>query len=100
MGREEGPPGAAPGAGDGGIAILYPLPRDRFILGRGDSRQLVRFEAVPDAPVAYVDWYVDGSHYARSGPPYSAWWTPSRGRHAITAATPGNSATQVDVTVE
>ncbi len=89
-----------PAGGSGGIAILYPLPRDRFLHSTALDSQEVRLEALPSDPVPFVDWYVDGKHLTRVGPPYAAYWKPDRGKHRIVAATPGDRADVVEVRVE
>ncbi|MGE5662774.1 MAG: penicillin-binding protein 1C [Deltaproteobacteria bacterium] len=82
------------------ISILYPLPRDRFLKNASNAFDEIRLDAVPSDPVPYVDWFVDGRHLARVGPPYSAAWKPERGKHRITAATSGNVAERVEIEVE
>ncbi len=89
-----------PAGAAGGISILYPLPRDRFLHSTSLDSQEVRLEALPTDPVPFVDWYVDGKHVARVGPPYAAYWKPDRGKHRIVAATPGDRADIVEVRVE
>ncbi|MFA6148626.1 MAG: penicillin-binding protein 1C [bacterium] len=84
----------------GEIRILYPLPRDRFLFPRAEDPGEIPFEALPSEPVPYVDWYVDGKHLARAGPPYDARWKPERGKHRILAATPGRQGADVTITVE
>jgi penicillin-binding protein 1C len=82
------------------IRIIHPLQNDRFVEDRRDTLQLIRFETELDDTEEYVDWFVDGRHYARSGPPYNVYWPPERGRHRITAATRGRVADHVVITVE
>jgi penicillin-binding protein 1C len=84
----------------GEIRILYPLAKDRFLFPRSEDPAEIPFEALPSEPVPYVDWYVDGKHLVRTGPPYVAKWKPERGRHRILAATPGRQGADVTITVE
>ncbi|HWS15873.1 MAG TPA: hypothetical protein VN450_06750, partial [Candidatus Methylomirabilis sp.] len=84
----------------GEIRILYPLAKDRFLFPRSEDPGEIPFEAVPSEPVPYVDWYVDGKHLVRAGPPYAAKWKPERGKHRILAATPGRQGADVTITVE
>ncbi len=84
----------------GEIRILYPLARDRFLFPRSEDSAEIPFEALPSEPVPYVDWYVDGRHLVRAGPPYAARWKPERGKHRILAATPGRRGADVTITVE
>jgi membrane carboxypeptidase/penicillin-binding protein PbpC len=84
----------------GEIRILYPLAKDRFLFPRSEDPAEIPFEAIPSEPVPYVDWYVDGMHLIRAGPPYAAKWIPERGKHRILAATPGRQGAAVTITVE
>jgi len=84
----------------GEIRILYPLPKDRFLFLRSEDPGEIPFGALPSEPVPYVDWYVDGKHLVRAGPPYAAKWKPERGKHRILAATPGRQGADVTITVE
>lgn len=84
----------------GEIRILYPLARDRFLFPRSEDSAEIPFEALPSEPVPYVDWFVDGKHLVRAGPPYAAKWKPERGKHRILAATPGRRGADVTITVE
>ncbi|MBF8259014.1 MAG: membrane carboxypeptidase/penicillin-binding protein PbpC [Actinobacteria bacterium] len=96
------PDGSAdlPTEAKGEIRILYPLAKDRFLFPRSEDPAEIPFEAVPSEPVLYVDWYVDGKHLVRAGPPYAAKWKPERGKHRILAATPGQRGADVTITVE
>lgn len=84
----------------GEIRILYPLPKDRFLFPRSEDPGEIPFEALPSEPVPFVDWFVDGKHLLRAGPPYAAKWKPERGNHRILAATPGRQGAAVTITVE
>lgn len=84
----------------GEIRILYPLAKDRFLFPRSEDSAEIPLEAVPSEPVPYVDWYVDGKHLVRAGPPYAAKWKPERGKHRILVATPGRQGADVTINVE
>lgn len=83
----------------GDVRIIYPLSGDRFLLDE-DNPQPIRLESVVSAPLSYVDWFIDGRHVRRSGPPYRCYWTPVRGSHTIIAAGPDNSGYSINIIVE
>ncbi|MBI5745424.1 MAG: penicillin-binding protein 1C [Nitrospirae bacterium] len=85
---------------DNAIRIRYPLPDDRFILEKGNPDQLIKLEAVSDKPVRYVDWFIDGKPYKRTGAPYHVYWKPERGRHRITVSTPEDIGDSIQIKVE
>jgi len=85
---------------DGTLSISYPLSKDRFVLGRGDASQLIRFEAISHKPLEYVDWFVDGTHYVRARPPYHAYWNLEKGKHNISAVAPDKRGDSIDIVVE
>ncbi|MDH4163649.1 MAG: transglycosylase domain-containing protein [Nitrospirota bacterium] len=89
---------AVPGEGD--IRILYPLDRDRFVVTRPDRGRTIKLQAAVNEPVPYVEWFVNGRFYKRTGPPYQALWSLEQGRYRITAVTPRNIGDTVQVTVE
>jgi penicillin-binding protein 1C len=94
MNEEEGP------SVDGSVSILYPLPYDRFVIEKSRRGQIIRLEAVSTKPMAYVDWFIDGLHYTRVGPPYHTYWNLEGGRHDITAVTPFKKGDSVQIMVE
>jgi hypothetical protein len=85
---------------DGPVSIVYPLPYDRFVMEKNKRVQIIRLEAVSAKPMAYVDWFIDGLHYARVSPPYHTYWNLERGRHDITAVTPYKKGDSVQIIVE
>jgi penicillin-binding protein 1C len=87
-------------SGDGEIKIIYPLDHDRFVMDRSDQGQMIKLQAVVAQPVQYVEWFVNGDLYKRTGPPYQAVWKLEEGRFRITAVTPENAGDSVQVTVE
>jgi penicillin-binding protein 1C len=87
-------------ANESALRIIYPLPGDHFILERNGTEQAIKFEAEADMPMRYVDWFVDGTLYRRTGPPYYVYWRPEKGRHVITAVTPENTGDSVSITVD
>ncbi len=90
-----------PAAEGGSLRILYPLAADRFILDNsGIGQQAIRLEAEVDAPLPYIDWFIDGQPYRRAPPPYATLWQPTRGRHRISAATPQEMGDAVEIFVE
>lgn len=84
---------------DAWINITYPLPFDRFVLLNNDN-QAIRLESVSTKPVKYVDWFINSRHYARTGPPYHAYWRLEKGRHIITAVLPNKKGDSVEIMVE
>lgn len=86
-------------SGSDSVRIIYPLPDDRFLMD-DDGRQSIRLESVSSASLGYVDWFIDGKHYSRTGPPYNIWWDLERGRHNITAVGPNNTGDSIRITVE
>lgn len=85
---------------NGNLSIIYPLPNDRFILDRNKDSQVIRLETVSDRPVKYVEWFIDGTHYATSGPPYHAYWKLEKGRHSLAAVAPDNRGDYIEIIVE
>jgi penicillin-binding protein 1C len=87
-------------ADDREVRILYPLDRDRFVLDRSERTQAIKLQASVTRPVAYVEWFVNGRLYQRTGPPYQTYWPLERGKFSLTAVTPENVGDSVQVTVE
>jgi penicillin-binding protein 1C len=87
-------------SGDTAITIVYPLDRDRFVLNGSEKSQQIKLQAVVADPVAYVDWFVNGKLFKRTGPPYQAYWPLEQGRFRITAVTPSNLGDSVAVEIE
>ncbi|OGW26625.1 MAG: penicillin-binding protein 1C [Nitrospirae bacterium GWC2_42_7] len=82
------------------ISIIYPLPGDRFVKDRRSDMQAIQLESLSLKPVDYVDWYIDGKHYARTGPPYNTFWKLKKGAHNIAAVLPDKTGDSVDIIVE
>ncbi len=82
------------------VKIIYPLDHDSFVVNQYENNQMIKLQAIVGRPVAYVDWYMNGSLYKRTGPPYQAYWPLEKGRYRITAVTPSNRGDSVGVTVE
>lgn len=87
-------------SGDQEIRILYPLDRDRFVLDHSEKVQAIKLQAAVTRPAAYVEWFVNGRSFRRTGPPYQAFWPLERGTFRLTAVTPENVGDSVQVTVE
>jgi hypothetical protein len=81
------------------VSIIYPLPGDHFLMIE-DGHQVIRLESISSLAINYVDWFIDGRHFARTGPPYNTWWGLERGRHTITAVGPNKTGDSVEITVE
>ncbi len=86
--------------GDREIRILYPLDKDRYVLDRSERVQAIKLQAAVTRPVAYVEWFVNGRAFRKTGPPYQAFWPLERGTFRLTAVTPENVGDSVQVTVE
>ena len=96
------PPSFSPGSGMV-VRITYPFSNDRFILNKspqGPHPDVIRLQARTSRPAPYVDWYVDGHHLERVAPPYGTAWPLARGRHLITAFSPGFPGDCVEIFVE
>jgi membrane carboxypeptidase/penicillin-binding protein PbpC len=91
---------SSPSLGDREVRILYPLDRDRFVLDRSGRTQTIKLQALVTRAVPYVEWFVNGRLYQRTGPPYQVYWPLERGRFRLTAVTPENRGDSVQVTVE
>lgn len=85
---------------DNRLSITYPLPKDRFIIDKNKTAQVIRLETVSYRPIKYLDWFIDGKHYARTGPPYYAYWKLEKGRHSITAVAPDRKGDSIEIIVE
>jgi penicillin-binding protein 1C len=96
----ERPPASSLAPGDREIRILYPLDKDRFVLDRSERVQAIKLQAAVTRPAAYVEWFVNGRLYQRTGPPYQTFWPLERGTFRLTAVTPENVGDAVQVTVE
>lgn len=86
--------------GDQEIRILYPLDRDRFVLDHSERVQTIKLQAAVTRPVAYVEWFVNGRSFRRTGPPYQTFWPLEHGTFRLTAVTSENVGDSVQVTVE
>jgi penicillin-binding protein 1C len=82
------------------ISITYPLPNDRFIIDKTKDAQIIRLETVSYMPVKYIDWFIDGRHYARTVPPYYVYWSLEKGKHSITAVAPNKIGDSIEIKVE
>jgi penicillin-binding protein 1C len=87
-------------SGDQEIRILYPLDKDRFVLDHSERVQAIKLQASVTHPVAYVEWFVNGRSFRRTGPPYQTFWPLERGKFRLTAVTSENAGDAVQVTVE
>ena len=85
--------------GWGRLSIVAPHDGDRFVMSPGEEN-LVRLRAVPEQPLPWISWLVDGVEIGRAGPPYETFWPLRPGNHVITALTPGEEAAQITVAVE
>ncbi|HWR72546.1 MAG TPA: penicillin-binding transpeptidase domain-containing protein, partial [Nitrospirota bacterium] len=85
---------------DSEIKIVYPFDHDNFVVNRSDRGQMIKLQAIVARPLKYVEWFVNGNLYKRTGPPYQAYWPLVEGRYRITAVTPENIGDSVQVTVE
>ncbi len=91
------------GSADGeasGIRIVYPLDNDRFVAALFSGPSLITLQASVSRPVPYVDWYINGVAYKRTGPPYQAAWRLEKGKYVILAVDPSNRGDRVQVSVE
>ncbi len=96
---EEGYQQAVAETGKSLVRITYPLPDDHFILNEA-AGSTITFQSVVTTPVAFVDWFVNGMHQGRTGPPYQLSWELERGRHRIIAVTPDRRGDSIEITVE
>ena len=87
-------------SGDQEIRILYPLDKDRFVLDHSGRVQTIKLQAAVMRPVAYVEWFVNGVSFPRTGPPYQTFWPQERGTFKLTAVTSENVGDAVQVMVE
>ena len=85
---------------DNRLSITYPLPHDRFIIDKNKTAQIIRLETSSYRPIKYMDWFIDGRHYARTGPPYHTYWKLEKGKHSIMAVAPDRKGDSIEVTVE
>ncbi|MBI5205843.1 MAG: penicillin-binding protein 1C [Nitrospirae bacterium] len=85
---------------DNRLSITYPLPHDRFIIDKNKTAQVIRLETISYKPIKYMDWFIDGRHYARTGPPYHTYWKLEKGKHSIMAVAPDRKGDSIEVTVE
>lgn len=92
--------GIASAPSDAEIKIIYPLEGDRFVLSRHERNQAIKLQAVVARSVPYVDWFMNGKLFKRTGPPYQAVWQMEEGKYRITAVMPSNIGDSVLVTVE
>jgi hypothetical protein len=88
------------GGEESGLAIVYPLDHDRFVANLFSGPSVITLQATVSRPVPYVDWYVNGVAYKRTGPPYQAAWRLEQGRYVIFAVDPSNRGDRVQVSVE
>lgn len=85
----------------GSVQIVYPLDGDRFVINRHNQEQnWIRLQAVSEESLPYIDWFINGEFYVRTGPPYETYWAPEQGIYRITAVTPINRADSIRIVVE
>lgn len=87
-------------SGKNNITIIYPLDRDSFVLNKYEENQVVKFQAITAQPVPYVDWFINGNHYKRTGPPYQAYWPLEPGAYRVSAVDPSQNGDSVRIKVE
>ncbi len=91
---------STPSSGRNLIQITYPVHGDRLVLNRMEQRNLICLEAtISGAPVT-ITWMVDGTEYARTGPPYRAYWRLVRGEHRISAVCEEGGGDEITIQVE
>jgi penicillin-binding protein 1C len=88
-----------PAARDG-VAIVYPLEGDRYLLEPGDDQVTIELKAVSGSPVEQVTWFVDGVELGAAGPPYTLECALGRGPHVITAMGASAAGDEIRLTVE
>ncbi len=85
----------------GSVQIVYPLDGDRFVINRHNQEQnWIKLQAVSEESLPYIDWFINGEFYIRTGPPYETYWSPEQGIYRITAITPLNRADSIRIVVE
>ncbi len=87
-------------AAEGGVAIVYPLEGDRYLLEPGDEEVTVELKAVSGFPEERITWFVDGVEYGTAGPPYTLECSLPRGRHVITVLGNAAAGDEIRLTVE
>ncbi len=92
-------PRTSAGKGTSTVRIAYPLPNDHFVQNEA-AEPVIKLESIVTAPVPYVDWFIDGMHQGRSGPPYQLIWELQRGRHRVMAVGPDHKGDSIEITVE
>jgi hypothetical protein len=81
------------------VRIAYPLSHDHFIINEA-AESTIKLEGVAATPIPYIDWFIDGMHKGRTGPPYRLSWDIERGRHRIMAVGPDHRGDSIEITVE
>ncbi len=80
--------------------ILYPLPGDRFVAEFNNSRNYIEMQAQSETAVEYLLWIIDGVEYAKTPPPFTIYWEPTRGKHSVSIVNPSNRGSSVNFSVE
>ncbi len=60
----------------------------------------IRLEGIATASIPYIDWFIDGMHKGRTGPPYQLTWELQPGSHRIMAVGPDHTGDSIVVIVE
>ncbi len=81
------------------IRIVSPHDGDRYVMS-SSHENLALLRAIPLEPVAEVIWLINGVEFARTAPPYEAYWPLVKGRHRITALTDNEAAAEIEINVE
>ncbi|MFC1851074.1 penicillin-binding protein 1C [candidate division CSSED10-310 bacterium] len=82
------------------IKIIYPLAGDRFVFDRKMTDNSILFQALAQAPIPQITWFVDGIEYAQTGPPYQIYWSMTRGEHRLIAVGPNGTGDSITFSVE
>lgn len=70
------------------VAVTFPDQGATFRLESGQPLryQNLHFRSALPAWARQAEWQVDGRVVQRAGPPFDAWWTPTRGNHRVAVA--------------
>lgn len=84
----------------GEVRITSLVSWDQYLLTHDQRDYEITFKARVSQPFPKITWYVDGTEYARVGPPYEVPWKLKKGKHEIMAVGPFGKGDSVTIFVD
>ena len=84
----------------GEVRITSPVNWDEYLLTHDQGNYEITLESRVNKPFPKITWYIDGTEYAKVGPPYEVTWKLKKGMHEIMAVDPFGKGDSVTILVD